>query len=71
MKLWILKARMEFAGYASIQNIVVRACSEKEARGIAAHRDSTANWFDPLYATCDELSQDGEKGIIIEDNNGG
>ena len=71
MKLWILKARKEFTGYISNQNIVVRAETEKEARELAAHDDREDKWMTDAYATCEELLPEGDAGVVIVDNNGG
>ena len=70
MKLWILKAKKEFTGYVKNQNIVVRAETEKEARGIATAADGMCIAWIGTYATCEELLPDGEEGVVIVDNNG-
>jgi len=72
MKLWLLKAKEEFTGYIMNQNLIVRSDTEEHARFLAneEERDTSAKWLDPEYATCEELLQEGEEGIIIVDNNG-
>jgi hypothetical protein len=70
MKLWILKAKEEFTGYIKNQNVVVRAETEKEARGIATASDGMTRAWIGSYATCEELLPDGEEGVVIVDNNG-
>jgi len=69
MKLYWLKAK-EDTLYLSDQNMVVRAQSEQDARALAAERDVSERWMNDDFATCEELLQEGDAGVIIEDNNG-
>lgn len=63
-KLYILKAKKQFTGYCDVQNIVVRAESETEAREIAMYSDDTITRWDSNYATCEELYPEGEVGMM-------
>jgi len=69
MKLWILKAR-KCTGYIHNQNIIIRAECEADAREIAASDESNDRWLTMDYASCERLTQNGDPGVILVDNNG-
>lgn len=68
--------------YDKCFGMVVRAESEEEARQFAHESASDENrgeflrqkiantegpWLDPKYSTCDELSEHGEPGVLLQD----
>ncbi len=81
MKLWLLRpveglSREDdpwIPWYDKVFGFVVRTESEKSARRLADfdacdENSETINpWLDSRYSTCQELSAEGEPGIIIQD----
>jgi hypothetical protein len=83
MKLWILKPVDNLPQsddpwkpwYDRAFGFVVRAETEEAAREFA-HRDGGKEnrwamprgpWLDANYSTCDELTADGEVGVVLQD----
>jgi len=70
MKLWYLTARSDsgvYTGYDSMDDIVVRAPSEKVAREIAAEMAGAEGadvWTDNSKTECTKLSNAGAQGVI-------
>ncbi len=64
--LWILK-RTDIAGYDQYLGFVVRANTEEEARKIA--KEQACGMWGP--ATCEQLKENGESGVILEAFNAG
>lgn len=83
MKIYILRPKEDLPDsddpwepyYDKSFGFIVRANSEKEARGFADAGagdencgEKTANpWLDERYTTCEELSVMGDKGVIMMD----
>lgn len=73
MKLFLLKRKTE-PDYDEFGGFVLRADSSKIARYTAASKsgDEGANtWLDEGLTSCEELTSDGEPGIILRDFNAG
>ena len=85
MKLWLLKP-VEGLGvdspwygiYDCANGFVVRAETEDDARSFAdsqggdeTRRPFHDTWLQPKYATCEELTGDGEPGVVLCDFNAG
>lgn len=76
MKLWLLRA-IGPVGYDAYDAHVVRAETEKEARaacpteGEGYPRTEPTFWNDPQRSTCEELTTDGEAGVIVSSFNAG
>lgn len=82
MELWILKplpipAKKDDPWepwYDKTFGFVVRAISEWDAREIAAKNcgdEGDLVWLDPAYSACDELTADGEAGVVLVDHANG
>lgn len=85
MKLWLLQPRNlpkdEAKNpwepwYDKTLGFVVRAETEQDARQIADENGMEENrggkhpWLDAALSTCEELTADGEPGMILEDHAG-
>lgn len=70
MKLFILK-RINPKGASFTNNCIVRAESESKARSTAVNSDEYAygcmDWLFEELTSCEELSPDGERGLILSD----
>lgn len=68
--------------YDKSHGFIIRAADEDQARAIAMQNagdekygrrddmlgsDTTTPWLDGKYSTCDELSVDGEAGMLMRD----
>ena len=81
MKLWILEPKKGLSGnsnpwepwYDKAFGFIVRAETEQEAREIAEENagdeswSGRKTWMKPELSTCIELSEDGEKGLVLRD----
>ena len=82
MKLWLLRPIDNTSindnpwepWYDKAFGFVIRAENEQEAReltdaeaGDEKHYNGKRTWLEPKYATCVELTAEGESGIIIKD----
>jgi hypothetical protein len=67
MKLWYLELTelgyKEIGGYDYADEIVVRAETEAQAREVAL-QVAADGWLNPEYATCVELTYEGEPAVI-------
>jgi hypothetical protein len=81
VKLWLVK-RIAAADWDEYQGFVIRAETELEARRIANgdkpdsfpfdyEDDEISVWLNPDLSTCEELTADGEAGIVLYDFNAG
>lgn len=74
MKLWLLKRPYGAQPvYDATDGVVVRAESEAGARNIASnyHGDEGVGVWLTDEVTCEELTADGEPGMILQDFNAG
>ncbi len=81
MKLWILRPRKDLLEqdnlwkpwYDKVLGFVVRAETEEQARGYADKKaegendDGDRPWLDPNMSTCNELTPEGEEGVVMRD----
>ena len=75
MKLWLLRPIKGVTGpwdpwYDKSFGFVCRALSEQEARQYAADDsgdEGAEAWLDSTLSTCEELSADGELGVVMQD----
>lgn len=73
VKLWRL-ARNTYAYMYEYNGFVIRAPSEDAARVIAAEQAGNSEegvWTDARRSSCEELSAEGEAGVIIDSFNAG
>jgi hypothetical protein len=66
MKLFLLKLDKDRHGYETALAYVIRARDETEAR-LFALSEGGADWYSPHVTTCEELTPEGEMGVIICD----
>lgn len=75
MKLWLLCRHEDEPTWDVADGFVVRAETEEQARAIAAKRagdEGSQVWLRySAGSTCEELTADGEPGIILRDYNAG
>ena len=67
MKLFLLKLNKDRHNYETALAFVIRAENEEQARLFAVSEDGGADWFYPHATTCEELTPEGEMGVIICD----
>lgn len=73
MKIWLLKKteRAQDEYEYLYQGFVIRAPTEESARRIAAeaatHDFHQGAWLNPEWATCEEVTAEGEVGVILDD----
>lgn len=75
MKLWLIRPSDPTSGawdprYDKAFGFVVRAETEEQARKFAAAAagDETEDaWLSTMLSTCEELTADGDPGIVIHD----
>lgn len=75
MKLWLLRPISDehsvwVPWYDKTFGFVVRAEDEDSARKYAAEEAGYEGgdvWLDPNFTTCEELTPEGDPGIVIED----
>jgi len=69
-RIWKL-TRIGEAYYDEVEGFVIRARDESEARDIAQFKGADevkrGSWCDPAFATCEELTGDGNGGVIMCD----
>lgn len=78
MKLYILNPRTDlpedndpwYRGICDDYTFVVRAASEKDARALIEGDGEASTifgkvWLNEEYTSCEELTQEGEEGVII------
>jgi hypothetical protein len=75
-KLWILDRvtpqplPQGWRRYDCVYGVVVRARTEDEARSYAANAsgdEGKDTWMDPTRATCFQIPQDGDSGVLLRD----
>lgn len=74
MKLYILKRLIGRPVYDANNGFVIRAHDAADARRMASENngdEGAATWLDPDLSTCAELTDDGERGVILQDFNAG
>ncbi len=74
MKLWILKRLTDRPEWDVNNGFVIRAETENAARGIASQQrgdEGPGTWIDTGLSTCEELTADGEIGVVLTDFNAG
>jgi hypothetical protein len=74
MKLWLLKRFTETPVYDVNNGFVIRAETENAARDIASQQrgdEGPETWTDIGLSTCEELTADGEIGVVLRDFNAG
>lgn len=73
-KLWLLR-RIGARPVYDVNNVfVVRSRTEEAARAFAAEEagdEGDATWVDPSLSTCEELSVDGESGVVASEGREG
>lgn len=71
MKLWILSRNCH--NWDEYDSMVVRSKTAKEARILAAKKDSFNPdfWLDPKKSDCEYLPHKGEAGVLIGSFNAG
>ena len=75
MKLWLIKRIEEDdAHYGETIGLVIRAEDEQSARQMAGDYGEDFGgrepWLSPEKTECEIITEDGEPGIILEDNKG-
>ncbi len=73
MKLFLLE-RLDETDWDESEGFVIRAKDEVSARVIAGEQDNNNNksrWMDHQRTSCNEISQDGHEGVILESFNAG
>lgn len=73
MKLWLIERTADHGGEWDIfLGFVVRAETEQAARQLAAensvgwHPTPDADWLDSAWASCVEVSAEGDAGVILD-----
>lgn len=76
MKLWLLRARVGDplwdTPWDKYFGFVVRAETEAQARHVVPSADEDCEaWLDPAHSTCEELTGDGDVGVVLGDFHAG
>ncbi len=77
MKLWLLRPQNERDDrwdWDCAYGFVVRAATEDHARRYAAGQagdEGEDTWMSQAVTTCEELTQDGDPGVVLQDFNAG
>ena len=73
MKLWLLTLDDKLGGWDRNCGFVIRAETAYDARRIANENkaDEGPVWMDPTAVTCEELTAEGEPGVVLADFHAG